>query len=67
LYQRGTKVPKIDTIRDTLKVLDLYRLKELSKSIVNKAFRNKVFKEGTIGGYRVAAIDGSAAELGRFI
>lgn len=59
LYKRGTKFPKIDTIRDTLKVIDLYRLKELNELIVNKAFRNKVFKEGTISGYRVAAIDGS--------
>lgn len=58
LYDRGTKLPKIDTIRDTLKVLDLYRLKELDKSIANKVFRNKVFKEGTIFGLRVVAIDG---------
>jgi len=56
LYKRGTKFPKIDTIRDTLKVIDLYRLKELNELIVNKAFRNKVFKEGTISGYRIAIL-----------
>jgi predicted transposase YbfD/YdcC len=59
LYQRGCKFPRIDTIRDTLKVLDLCRLQEMNKKVVNKAFRNKVFNEGTISGHRVVAIDGT--------
>ncbi len=59
LYQRGCKFPRIDTIRETLKVLDLCRLQELNKKVVKKAFRNKVFNEGTTSGYRVAAIDGT--------
>ena len=59
LYPRGTQLPKIDTIRDTLKVIDLSNLRKLNKSIVDKAFRNKVFNKGTIDGYKVAAIDGT--------
>lgn len=56
LYKRGTKIPKNDAIRDALKMLDLYKLQKLNRSIVNKVFRNKVFNEGTISGYVVAAI-----------
>jgi len=59
MYLKGTKLPKIDSIRNTLKVLELSGLRMVNKSIVNKAFRNKVFDKGTIDGYRVAAIDGT--------
>ena len=59
MYLKGTKLPKIDSIRNTLKVMHMGGLRTVNKSIVNKAFRNKVFKEGTIDMYRVAAIDGT--------
>ena len=59
LFPRGTKLPKIDTIRDTLKVIDISGIKEINNQIVKKARENKVFENGTIDGYTVAAIDGT--------
>lgn len=59
LFPRGTKLPKIDAIRDTLKVIDLDGLKQVNQHIVKTAVENKVFQNGTIDGYMVAAIDGT--------
>lgn len=57
LFPRGTKLPLVDTIRDTLKVIDTKGLKEINRCIIKKAVENKVFENGTIDGYIVAAID----------
>ena len=43
LFPRGTKLPKIDAIRDTLKVLDLEGLKQVNQNIVKTAVENKIF------------------------
>ena len=59
LFPRGTKLPQVDAIRDTLKVIDIYGLKQINQDIVKKAVENKVFENGTIDGYMVAAIDGT--------
>ncbi|KLU64482.1 transposase DDE domain protein [Desulfosporosinus acididurans] len=59
LFPRGTKLPQIDAIRDTLKVLDLEGLKQVNQNVVKTAVENKVFDNGTIDGYTVAAIDGT--------
>jgi len=59
LFSRGTRLPLIDAIRDTLKVIDIKGLKEINKSIIKKALENKVFENGTIDGLTVAAIDGT--------
>ena len=59
LYLRRCKMPKIDTIRDTLKVIDLQKLRRVNESILKKAFRNKIYDGGTIDGYTVTAIDGT--------
>ena len=59
LFPRGTKLPQIDTIRDTLKVIGTEELKQIIEYIVKKAIENKVFKNGTIDGYNVAAMDGT--------
>jgi len=56
---RKVKLPQIDTIREILKKIDLSGLEALTSSVVNKARENKVFKNGTIDGYTVAAIDGT--------
>lgn len=53
------KLPQIDTIRDTLKVIDNQGLYKIHRQIIKKAKRNKVFDEGTIDGYTVSAIDGT--------
>ena len=59
LLSRGTKVPKIDAIRDTLKVMNIDGLKQINQHIVKKTVEKKVFENGTIDGYMVAAIDGT--------
>lgn len=58
LFPSGTRLPLVDTIRDTLKVIDIKGLKEINKCIIKKAVENKVFENGTIDGYTVVAIDG---------
>ena len=34
LFTRGTKLPMVDTIRDTLKLIDTNGLKQINQSIV---------------------------------
>ena len=58
LFPRGTKLPQVD-VRDTLKVMDIDGLKQINQHIVKTAVENKVFENGTIDGYMVAAIDGT--------
>ena len=59
LFTRGIKIPKVDTIRDTLKVIDLKGLKQINQHIIKKVIYNKVFENGTIDRYTVVAIDGT--------
>ena len=59
ILSRSEKFSSIDTIRNTLKVIDLCGLRNINKKIIKKAIRNKVFSNGTIDGYTVAAIDGT--------
>jgi hypothetical protein len=56
---KGMKLPKIDAKRDTLKVVDLLKLREILREIVYKARENKVFDKGTIDGFVVVAVDGT--------
>ncbi len=57
--RRGSRLPQIDTIRDTLKVIDLDGLEVILENTVKKAIKNKVFSNGTIDGYMVGAVDGT--------
>ncbi|MFA6807557.1 MAG: hypothetical protein WCR27_01055 [Eubacteriales bacterium] len=59
LFPRGTNLPQVDAIRDTLKVIDLYGLNQINQHIVKTAVENKAFENGTIDGYTVVAIDGT--------
>ena len=59
LVPRGTKLARVDAIRDTLKVIDINGPKQINYNIVKKAVENKVFENGTIDGYTVVAIDGT--------
>ena len=59
IISRKMKLPQIDTIRATLKVIDNQGLYKMHSKIIKKAKRNKVLDEGTIDGYTVAAIDGT--------
>jgi len=56
-FPRGTKLPQIDAIRDTLKVVDLDGLKKVNQHILKTAVENMVFENGTIDGYLVAACE----------
>ena len=59
VFPRKTELPQIDTIRDTLKIIEVDGLKYILVRTVKKAIENKVFVNGTIDGYTVAAIDGT--------
>ena len=59
LLPRGAKAPQVDTMRDVVKVIELIGLYKILKFIIKKAIGNKVFENGTIDGYTVAAIDGT--------
>jgi hypothetical protein len=59
VFSRNISLPQIDTIRDTLKVIECDGLKYILIYTVKKSIENKVFDNGTIDGYTVAAIDGT--------
>ncbi len=56
---RGMKLPKIDAIRDALKVIDIIGLRRMLLYGIRKARENKVFNAGTIDGLVVTGIDGT--------
>ena len=59
IFSNRTTQPSIDTIRDTVKVIEINGLKTMLQYTVKRAFTNKVFNNGTIDVYTVAAIDGT--------
>jgi len=59
LFVGETQIPRIDSIRNSLKTINLSGLRKINKSIIRKAVRNKVLSVGTIDGYTVTAIDGT--------
>ena len=59
MISRKMNLPQIDTVTDTLKVIDNQGLSEMHNNIIKKAKQNKVLRGGTIDGYTVAAIDGT--------
>jgi len=59
VFSRNIELPQIDTMRDTVKVIEVDGLKYILVYIVKKSIENKVFNDGTIDGYTVAAIDGT--------
>ena len=52
------KIPKIDAVRDLLTQIDPDEIRELHDQTIDIIKSNRVFREGTIGGYVVAGIDG---------
>ena len=58
IFSPGTKLPKIDAIRETMEEFELGSISDMHDGIVKTIFRNKVFRDGTIGGFKVSAIDG---------
>lgn len=52
------RILKVDAVRDLLSRTDPEEIRRIHEEIVNTLKRNRVFREGTIGGYVVAGIDG---------
>jgi len=46
VFPQKTRIPSVDTIRDTVKVIDLDGLKYANDQIVKKAIKNKVYDKG---------------------
>ena len=58
IVPKNTKMPRIDAVRRCLSDFDLEGLKNIHKDIIKATIRNKVFRNGTIDGLKVVAIDG---------
>jgi hypothetical protein len=58
LFPKKTRLPHIDAVRRSLSSFDINGLNILHDHIINTIFKNKVFRNGTIDGIKVAAIDG---------
>ncbi|NLZ33865.1 MAG: transposase [Clostridiales bacterium] len=58
LLPRKSKMPSIDTVTYALDKVDLDSLNNFNTHIVKTTIKNKVFRYGTIDGYKVSAIDG---------
>ncbi len=52
------RIPKVDAVRDLLTVIEPDELRSIHEETVDRMKRNRIWKKGTVGGYRVAAIDG---------
>ena len=58
LFPKGTRLPKIDAVREIVKQMELRDVRMMFDGIIDKAVENKVLRENTINGLRVAAVDG---------
>jgi len=58
IVPREMRLPRIDAIRDSLKVIKIASLESLHHSIITTSIKNKLVRSGTIDGYKVAAFDG---------
>lgn len=52
------KIPKVDAVRDLLSRIDPKEIEEIHAQTIDVLKRNRVFREGTIGRYVAAGIDG---------
>ena len=55
---KNAKMLRIDAVRRCLSDFDLDGLKNIHSSVIKTTIKNKVFRNGTIDGLKVAAIDG---------
>ena len=58
LFKKGTRLPKIDALRDIVKMMQIEDVQNLFDSVIDKLAENKVLRENTINELRVAAVDG---------
>ena len=52
------RIPKVDAVRDLLSRINPDEIREIHEETIEIIKRNRVFREGTIGGYVVAGLDG---------
>lgn len=58
LMPKKAKLPRIDAVRRSLMEFELDSLNNMYDDIIKTAIKNKILKTGTIGGFKVSAIDG---------
>jgi predicted transposase YbfD/YdcC len=58
LIPKKTKLPRIGAIRDSLKTFEVDGLIRIHDEILKKSKKNKLYRNGTIDGLKVAALDG---------
>jgi len=58
IVSKKMRLPRIDAIRDSLKVFETNGVEAFHHSIIRTAIKNKFMRNGTIDGYKVVAIDG---------
>ena len=56
IVPRKMRLPRIDVIRDSLKVIELTNIETLHHSIITTSIKNKLVRNGTIDGYKVVII-----------
>lgn len=52
------RIPKVDAVSNLLSDIEPDELREIHEGTIDRMKRNRIWKNGTIGGYRVAAVDG---------
>ena len=52
------KIPTVDAVRNLLSGIDPEEVQKIHEGTIDTLKKNRVFREGTIGGYVVAGIDG---------
>jgi hypothetical protein len=58
ILPKKLRLPRIDAVRDSLKVFDIKTLDNMHNGILRDTKNNKLYRNGTIDGYKVAAFDG---------
>ncbi len=52
------RLPRIDAIKDSLKLIEITDIQTLHHNIIRTSTKNKLVRNGTIDGYKVVAFDG---------
>lgn len=52
------RIPKVDAVRDVLEKTNPDEVRQIHETVIDKIYRNRVFRGGTIGGFLTVGIDG---------
>lgn len=58
MFKKGTRIPKVDALRDIVKMMHYDDIEDMFNSVLHKLVDNRVIRENTIHGLRVCAVDG---------